>query len=187
MKCALQAPETSDGYFLLLGTKNVSTPLGFQGALARALKFMAVCGKVGAALGHAELCDSKRTIDVPGLNPRNVLSQSSLTLRWALRTKGLTGIERTLDASNCFKPPCNCRANKMTIAQCLYRKGLKRETTEAAAYLPHKLASAARRLSVLLPEHDVTATLVTVMAHLDLGPDILASYVSYCKESPAPH
>eukprot|EP00200_Dunaliella_tertiolecta_P014051 CAMPEP_0202395062 /NCGR_PEP_ID=MMETSP1127-20130417/93771_1 /ASSEMBLY_ACC=CAM_ASM_000462 /TAXON_ID=3047 /ORGANISM="Dunaliella tertiolecta, Strain CCMP1320" /LENGTH=559 /DNA_ID=CAMNT_0048997739 /DNA_START=145 /DNA_END=1823 /DNA_ORIENTATION=- len=74
---------------------------------ARALKFMAVCGKV------------------PGLNPRNVLSQSSLTLR----------------------------------------------------YLPHKLASAARRLSVLLPEHDVTATLVTVMAHLDLGPDILASYL----------
>ncbi|KAF5838907.1 hypothetical protein DUNSADRAFT_1998 [Dunaliella salina] len=74
---------------------------------ARALKLMAVCGKV------------------PGLNPRNVLSQSSLTLR----------------------------------------------------YSPHKLASAARRLSVLLPEHDVTATLVTVMAHLDLGPDILASYL----------
>jgi hypothetical protein len=45
-------------------------------------------------------------------------------------------------------------------------------------YQPLELASTARRLLVLLPDHDVTATLVTVMSHLDLGPDILASHVS---------
>jgi len=44
-------------------------------------------------------------------------------------------------------------------------------------YPPLQLASTARRLLLLLPEHDMTSTLVTVMAHLDLGPDVMACHV----------